>query len=256
MGNELEHIYQTYLSKKQNDIHYIGESSGVIKLRDIFKTLVPSEHPDAYAMLDNEVLIFEHFEFDSSNNNKKKGSQQRRSEAEDSRTFATLKPSGNGTLHHGEIFADYSIENYKKNLKQAFHKHYSEIAAYKQTLREKGVITGTERITTLFFIEDTTVLGNIVEPEYSDRALEPLVLLFCDFFLDLFECSPDLDMVVCASWFPNEYCLWYMDQTMILEYRKHEIDTSKVKIVNLNPQSIGVKLIIPDERLFERNESV
>ena len=256
MKNELEHIYQTYLSKEQNEIHYIGESSGIAKLADIFKRLVPFEHPDAYAMLENEVLLFEHFEFDSSNKSNKKGSQQRRSEADDNRIFATVKPSENGTLYHGEILADYSIENYKKNLKQAFDKHYSEIAAYKQTLQEKGVITGTERITTFFFIEDTTVLGNIFEPECSDRAWEPLVLLFCDFFLDLFECSPDLDMVVCASWFPNEYCLWYMDQTMILEYRKHEINTSKVKIVNFNPQSIGVKLIIPDERLFEQNESV
>ena len=246
MKNEVAHIFYKYFSKKQNEIHYIGESSGIAKLTDIFERLVPFEHPDAYAALDNEVLIFEHFEFDSSNNHKGKGSQQRRSEADDDRIFSTLEPSKKGTLHHGEIIADYSIENYKKNLKQAFDKHYSEIPQYTQTLLDKGIITASEKISTLFFIEDTTTLGNLIESEDGDLPCEPLLLPFCDFFLDLFELSPDLDAVVCASWFPSEYCLWYIDRNMIMDYRKNEIDTSKVKIINLNPQSLRVKILIPD----------
>ncbi len=248
MQNELNHIFQTYFSNKENPIHFYGEATRVIRICEFLRKLVPFDHPDAYAVFNDEVLIFEHFEFDSSTNNKK-GSQQRRSESYDNKEYEKVVSTEEGTIHHGVLTADYSIKNYISNLKTVFCKHYNEIPAYKKTLQEKGIISDATKISTLFFIEDTTILGNIFETKENESGWMPVILPLCDFFIELFEESIDLDIVMCASWYPNEYCLWYLDRTMIQEFKKHGIDTSVIEIINFNPQSIGVKISIPDEKL-------
>ncbi len=244
MGNELEHIHNTYDADTGTKV-ISWDKNLIDKLASICKVLVPFEHPDAYAIIDDEVLIFEHFEFDSSAFKNKKGTQQRRSEADDDRAFEAVVPIEEGAFHRREIIADYTIKNYRKNLERNFSEHYNEIPGYKKTLREKGIITDDCKITTLFFIEDKTELGNIYESEKEGVPWEPLVLPLCDFFLDIFENSPDLDIVICASWYPDQHCLWCIDRTMISKCRRYAVDTDNHEIINWNPQSEGIKMIIP-----------
>ena len=183
MKNEVDHILKKYFSDDPTTIHYYGDGQRVDRIGEIIGKLVPFDHPDAYAILDDEIVIFEHFEFDSSENQKRKGSQQKRSQADDNRAFAKVIPTEEGALHHGSISADYSMENYKNNLIRVFCKHYSEIDEYKQTIRERGIITGSERITTLFFIEDVTIFGNLFKSDNPNMRRETLSLPLCDFFL-------------------------------------------------------------------------
>lgn len=253
MKNELEHIIRTYFSEDNTPIHFIGDGTHVEILAEKLSRLVPFDHPDAYAVLDDEVLIFEHFEFDSSNKLRRKGSQQRRSESEDNKAFAAVVPTEKGTLHHGTILADYTIGNYRENLRQVFCKHYNEIPGYESTLREKGIITNSKKVTTLFFVEDTTLLGNIFETENREEGWQPLVLPLCDFFLELFENSQDLDIVIAVSWYPNEYCLWYIDRSMIQDCKLQAIDTKEIRIINFDPQHVGVKISIPDSGFHAGN---
>ncbi len=255
MNDKLSHIFQTYFSNERNEIHFLGNPPHINRLAKWLENLKPFDHPDAYARLEDEVLLFEHFEFDSSANNKK-GSQQRRSEATENRAFDAVVPTEAGALHHGTIAADYSIENYKKNLETVFCKHYNEIPEYKRSLREKGIITDANRVITAFFIEDTTILGNIYETKDETQPWKPIVLPFCDFFIDLFENSPDVEIALCASWYPSEYCLWYIDRTLIQEYRDQMIETKSVEIINFDPLSIGVKISIPDEKLQNNREQM
>lgn len=254
MKNELEHIFSTYFSE-ETAIHCYGDEEHISKLVPLLQALVPFEHPDAYSKVENKVLIFEHFEFDSSNNSRN-GTQQRKSIAADDRAFDAVVPTEAGAVYHGQIIADYSIENYRNNLKRSFDKHYKEIPEYKNTLRETGVITDTDEVITLFFIEDRTELGTIFESKREGVSWEPLILPHCDFFLDLFEKSQDLDMAICASWYPKQYCLWFIDRTMIAESRGHMVSTSDIKIINTNPRCLGYKIIIPKDALSEKINDV
>lgn len=240
MKNEVVRIYYDYFYKGETEIKCFGDRSRVTFLTKMWENINPFEHPDGYAVLGEEVIIFEHFEFDSSNNGRK-GSEQRRAEAADEKAFRSFVSSEKETVYHGSIAANYTIENYRDNLEKVFASHYREIPRYVKTLQEKGIMTGENRIINLFFIEDTTELGNIFESK-TDGSNVLLVLPLCDFFLDLFERSTELDIVIYANCYAKQ--LWYIDRSMIKEYREQEIETRTIKLFNFNPKSLGIKIPI------------
>lgn len=247
MKNEIQRICEKFFSGECNTICFYGCGDGLEKVIELLGDITPSDHPDGYSVIKDDVLIFEHFEFDSSVGSKRKGSQQRRSEAENKRESDKIPATEDGIIIRSEISAEYTIESYKENFLQHFAKHYEEISQYKKSLMEQGIILPTSNITTLFFVEDTTILGNIYEVDSWDIPWKPVILLACDFFLDLFEQSPDLDCILCGSWIPNKYCLWYIDRSMIAAYREHVIDTSKIKLCNFSPRNLGFKKLFSNE---------
>lgn len=244
--NELFQFLDSYFSKNENTIHFFGDKENVLDVMRFFGHIFQSDRPDAYAVIDDEVLIIEHFEFDSSNN-RAKGSQQKRLEAEDNRKFTGIAAIEAGTLYHSSINADYTMENYRNNISKIFKEHYGKIEEYKDNLKRAGVIERNSIVRTAFFIEDTTMLGNIYETRSWESPIAPVVLPMCDFFLDLFEASPDLYCVFCGSWIPNDYCLWFIDRSMLAKYRENQIKTNEIKICNLAPRHIGIKIFLPND---------
>lgn len=245
---ELQHIFNHYFSPENASIHFYGDE-GKCRIKEIlpfFGLLVPFNHPDGYASNDDEFIIFEHFEFDSSKGSKRKGSKQRRSEADDSRAFDAVIPTKEGSEYHGALDVSYFIDYYRENFLRSFDDHYSEIPKYKETLKSKGLLTDSHRITTVFFIEDTTIFGNFYATDSWDESVTPLILLHCDFFLDLFESSPDLDCVIFGRFYDR--WLWYIDQSLISEYRKHIVNTHEIEVFDYTPRSTGYKVLLtPDE---------
>lgn len=73
MKNEVKHIYETYFAEESTLIYSCGNSEHIVALAEFLSRLVQFNHPDAFAKIGNEVLILEHFEFDSSRNSKGKG---------------------------------------------------------------------------------------------------------------------------------------------------------------------------------------
>lgn len=244
--NELTQIVEKYFSREENKVNFFGNGEEVQEVMRFFSGFVQYDHPDAYSIIGNEALLLEHFEFDSSNRTKAKGSQQRRSEAEDIRVFSQELPTETGTVHHSLIDADYTIQNYKNNLSDVFGEHYYRISDYKRALAAEGILQSNISVRTLFFIEDTTLLGNVFETDSWEKPVLPVILPMCDFFLDLFEKSPDLDYALCGSWVPNDYQLWFIGRSMIEDYRKNQIITSEIHICNFSPHSVGMKMVIPD----------
>lgn len=244
--NELYRIWERYFSSDNIVVHYYGSGGRIREVLDCLYSLTPFDHPDAYYSTDNEFIVFEHFEFDSSKGNRKKGSQQRRSEADDTRAFNAVIPTKEGSEYHGCINASYCIDYYKDNLMRSFSEHYKEIPEYKKTLSKIGLLSSSKRVTTIFFIEDSALLGNTFDSGEWDKPSIPLILLHCDFFLDLFENSPELDCVIFGRFYDRE--LWYIDHSLIDTYREHEVDTSNIQLFNYNPRSTGFKVLLsPDE---------
>lgn len=130
--NELYRIWERYFSSDNTVVHYYGSGGRIREVLEYLYSLTPFDHPDAYYSADNEFIIFEHFEFDSSKGHRKKGSRQRRSEADDTRAFNSVIPTKEGSEYHGCINASYSIDYYKDNMMRSFSDHYSEIPEYKK----------------------------------------------------------------------------------------------------------------------------
>lgn len=247
---ELKHIFDHYFSPENASIHFYGDEDKcrIKEILPFFSLLIPFNHPDGYAATDDEFIIFEHFEFDSSRGTKRKGSKQRRSEADDSRAFDAVIPTKEGSEYHGVLDVSCSIDSYRENFLRSFADHYSEIPEYVKTLKCKGLLTDTQNITTIFFIEDTSIFGNAYDTDSWDATNIPLILLHCDFFLDVFENSPDMDCVVFGSTYYREKQLWYIDHSLIAEYRKHMVNTNEIDVFDYTPRSTGYKVVLtPDE---------
>lgn len=245
--NEVLHIIQKYFGNKENSIKFIGNADKLNDLVKFFDCLIPFDRPDAYAMINDRVLILEHFEFDSSNKGRK-GSQQVKEQVRLEREFAKANATEEGIIVHGEMCTNYTMENYKANILEAFEQHYNKINEYKNNLIKNGKATLETEFITLFFIEDVTELGNLyVDRNGCNTKTLPVILPFCDFFLEKFQHSPLLDCVLCASWMPNRNEVWYIDHSMIDDYISNKIYSDSIRIIDFQPHLMGIKIIIPEQ---------
>lgn len=246
MKGEIIRIINKYFSDVESEVMFYGQREYAIETLDFFKNLVPYDHPDGYSVLNGDLLIVEHFEFDSSKNSRG-GSQQRTSDAKGKREFSETLPSIEGTESNWTIDAEYSMQNYKKNFEKVFSSHYSKIDNYKESLIAANIVPQDANIRTMFFVEDTTLLGNVYRGDSLESPCVPVILQKCDFFLDLFEKSPKLDCVMSASFANDKYWLWYIGRNMIAEYRKRQIITNDINIINFTPHTKAFKLLIPNK---------
>ena len=105
----------------------------------------------------------------------------------------------------------------------------------------------------MFFVEDATTLGNVYLTYNYKNPTAPIILLACDFFLDLFEEYTELDFVMLGSWYYDDYHLWYIERDMISQYRQHTIDTSRIELIDFKTEYIGFKYVIPLDKISENS---
>ena len=214
-----------YLPEQENDFFKTVEffNSGILCF----------DRPDGFCKKDNSVLIIEHFEFDSSNNTKK-GSQNRQEEARISRRE---HESTDISFIRDQINCNYSIENYIKNAKKFFDSHYNNIQEYKKNLKKEKIITDTTEVKTLFCIEDVTALGN-----YDINERTPVILLYCDEFIEYVKDCLELDYILCFSSFGQETYTWFASIKNILEYKEKALKKENIKLAELQPQVISTRV--------------
>ncbi len=244
---EVEVIVNRYFSDKKNEICYCGNSTKIKQLQEILSNLKGWDCPDGYSRLDDEFVIFEHFEFDSSNRLNKVGSIQRIELAKDNELFSKVIESlgeEKTKSHHNIIKAEYTMANYIENLTAIFQAHHSKIPQYKANLIANRKLNDGENVTTMFFIEDTTLFGNNYETDGWERTVGRIMPVFCDFFIELFEKSLNVDCVICASQnLTGGHELWYMDRENADAYKQNMINTKDISIINFKPHIIDFAAI-------------
>ena len=130
MKNELKLFIRNFLENR--DIKYFGEQETEfnILLKFFNSGIFTYDHPDGFCKYEDNVLIIEHFEFDSSNINKK-GSKNRQEIFRTSK-YKPQKDVGI-EIYRDEIKCDYTIENYVDN----FEKQINELdEKYKESFRD------------------------------------------------------------------------------------------------------------------------
>jgi hypothetical protein len=244
LKDELHRIISRYFPDDNNTIYTFGDKERVLEIMRYFAGINQYDKPDAFSIIDETVFILEHFEFDSSSTGSN-GSQQKREESKDDRLFQHIEGTEDGITFRNILTANYSIDNYRKNVTSKFLEHYEKLDIYREHLMNDGIITPDTRYIFAFFIEDSTLLGNMFQTDDWNAPTRALFLPCCDFFIDLFERSLRLDCVFCGSWVYKGYHLWYMDRTMTEDYRIKQIDTKGIRLCNFTPHHVGFKVIIP-----------
>lgn len=224
-----------------NSAEYKNEVASLIKKMEQFEK--PS--PDGYSKIGNKVLIIEHFEFDSAQTiykkNESKGSENRKE-------LGRIEKEVKQSLLEGNVFSKnainckYNIKQYIKNAISGFKNHYAKIPSYKKHLRAEKIINDDTETKVMFLIEDTTPLINL-----DCKNMEPIILVKCDKFLDVFEKHKHVDYILCFSEYnkqddifsdyKTEKKIFFLSQLSIQDYRNSELKVNEIEIMDWgNPQ--------------------
>ena len=144
---------------------------------------------------------------------------------------------------------NHNSQDYVENALNNAKIHYNKIDSYIDNLCKSGKLSNINSIKIGFFIEDTSVLGNVfvervrVEnlktKNHPETNKHPIILCCTKQFLDWFEEHTKLDFCFCASNCGDKYFLWFISRESIFEYRKNEIDMEQIEIINFTPQVVG-----------------
>jgi hypothetical protein len=251
--SELNLALEKYFNEDENIIHFFGKQKKVILnfMERLFKVYL-FEEPDGFYKEENNVLIVEHFEFDSTKRSKGKGSEYRREEAKINRKISNLVPNEKGKIYHEKFECTHTIVNYINNAMNLWREHYKNIINYKERLKKENIIKKGDIIETAFLIEDMTCLGN----SYMENdKLYSLILLHCEEFLNLFETCIDVKYILSLSTNGNYKNIWFIDRSFIKDYRKYQIKKGNIKIIDFKPNIVGWEVIIPNGKINKKENN-
>lgn len=237
MAKELDNFIKNvcsasdWIAGTENHVH-------VLKIVDVLRKSYRGDElkrPDGYYKEGNDVYMIEHFEFDSSK--PFKGSLNK---VELNRVNKDFNKVPNAqSIYYNQINCNYTYDYYKKRLKDTYNNHYEKIDGYKEILKNMGIINCNSTVTTIFCIEDTSALGSIL---YKDNMQHIILPTRCKSFLDLFEESFDLDIVICRSAYHNNVS--FLDKNNINYYRSNELEDNDIELINWNPQVVGFSIML------------
>ena len=198
-----------------------------------------------YSKVNNEVLLLEHFEFNSSGTIRKAGSLQRNEEARIDEEFNKSKYiSSDDSLFHDEIKIKPSLENYKNNFIKNFENHYNKIPEYIEHLREDGILKD-EQYHVAFFIEDTSALGSYyLDKESKMKVIVPIYTNF--FWKEIKKHDKNLNYIFFGFYNGRGYDTYFIDIKSDYDYSSHLFELTEDNFLDLEPKVMGANISVPD----------
>ena len=244
MKHELEAIRDFLL--KAEEIRYFGEDNSLRCFVDMFfhGDLHIGDAPDFYISMNNEIMIVEHFEFDSYGVNRK-GSIHRQELAKIERMNSKIPYTESGELRHVEMQGRTSYRNYIDNASRSFDDHYAHVDMYIDNLRKAQIINEKLEVKIVFLIEDVSPLGSVaVKYNGDDPPFIPMNLAFCKEFIELIENKDMVDYIIACSSYGNVNETWFIDLQQLEEYRKQAIDFAAMEFVDFSTHVLTYKRLI------------
>ena len=165
--------------------------------------LVPFERPDMYAVLDDKLVLLEHFAFDASKHSRK-GMHGFRNESEIHEKMNQLNP-GEELL----VKTDYSvsIQDWQDNFNRIFSSHYTKIDDYIDNVKLQVENPSEKEIVTGFFVENPF-------PPYLNigRKIYDIPYIFTTQFQSKFIESPKLDFLLYGCYYNGKPQIFYADK--------------------------------------------
>lgn len=230
MNNEYDRFIKYLLAG--NGIKGCEEFCSKEWLQSFQNNLKPYESPDMIAELDDELVIFEHFQFDGTKKTNKgmKGIQEENKIESEINNF--FNEGEEGTFITATKEKASPVE-YWNNFIYAFQKHYSKINSYKLNLDEINI--NDKKITTGFCIENKyPPYVRCSERKNKRSFLEEVCLIESSEFLDLFEKSNDIDFVILCGIYNCNYMAIYVNKKMIPYLRECSYSIKNISFWNKN----------------------
>ena len=242
LKNEISRIKLHYFSSPGAQCHYWNSNeSEVCNLFAALQKAQDGNMPDGYAVHQNSIYLFEHFEFDAYPRTKS-GSKYKKGDIEIQRRFLreNQEDPSKKSLHTA-VPGKPSMQHYMKNAQEIFSKHLRQVPTYKKNIRE--LLKNDDMETkVIFIIEDTTTLGSILQDGRQ------VILPECDFFIELFEQQDEVDGILCiASGSHGKSIVSYMDKASIPTLRMNMIQTSNVELIPWNTMVMHRIFEIPND---------
>ena len=227
--NELIHIYNEYLCAAKgianNGFHVITERS----FYDALHGLVPYERPDMYAVLEDKIIIFEHFAFDSSRSIRRSMTGMQEEAHLERRISSSISDD---QIHIDKADYEISFSYWQENFERCFQNHYDKIGEYKEKVVTYLGDTG-KKIITGFFIENK--YAPYVHVSKKMFAL-PYVCTtqFCSKFIN----SPNIDFVV-YGYYDGWPKLIYIDRDGLhKQSRLYDLTSKDITLSHLNSNEV------------------
>lgn len=249
--NEVLNVLQQYLSDETgNEVHFHGSTEAVQWFSNMLTHghIVEHEAPDLLITNANDILLIEHFEFDSFSSSSK-GSKNQIEQSRIARMQKALPATEEGVSFSDVIRGDSSYHNYCKNAIENFNKHYAKIKKYKENIFSEEIVQAEPSIRIMFLIDDVSPIGTMASDKEGN--LHAVTLAHCSAFINRLEQAPDVDYVLCTSCAGNKKFIWFIDIAEITAYKNNIENYEEMQFFASNPHVIGYKIAIPDTRLQE-----
>lgn len=236
--NEFVSCLKKYLGAKCTcDKGYLKQSN---KIMDAMEKITYSDAPDGYSCLDDKIVIFEHFEFDSTRNNRK-GSEQKREKYIIDKNFDDWSREHEGVfIQKSDTVASTTL--LANNFIKALTSHSNKLESYKTNLIRQGIGNINTKFEFCIIAENTDWYGMSCIDKYTWKALS---------IYDIKECvdclkRQNFDYLLIFSKINNEYAIEI----------KHKIEFTKMRLKNIksandislfcpSPITIGGNRFIP-----------
>ena len=196
------------------------------------------ERPDAYAVIDDTLLLIEHFTFDNSKIQDNAGSDLRRIQSENNRKIdKKLNEMPFSKIHENievrgivveKESVDQSSDYYVDNLTKQFQKHAGKIPDYKAHITQK-YSQPFHKIIMGFVIEEINTFGSTFVENGQQYIVD---LRQTKEFLDLFENQRDLDFVLYTiSLHNNDVYQSFVSKKTLSLYREEQYEVKSKTLI-------------------------
>lgn len=202
---EYAHLINNYLCINPLVIPYTAYYSITFdELGDVLHNLNSFESPDMYSVLEDKVIILEHFEFDSSKHSRK-GMKGKQEESLLEKRIASAAPDSIFRCDWGNY--SISLADWKSNFERIFDSHYNKISEYKRAVLQQLNIYQKKPVLVGFFIENQ--YAPIVS--CTNRQHEELYYFETIQFAEKIADRKNLDFILFGGWYNQKPQIFYID---------------------------------------------
>lgn len=195
-----------------------------------------TDGPDGYFILNNDLVMIEHFEFDASPRIGQKGSVYKKQ----------IGKMNNNNLREKVLNHEENKNFYLKNALSSMQDHYIKFNLYLENLKREGIYREGMKTHMVFLIEDSTPVPCFIK---NKKEATPLNLFKISEFLDEFQKMPLLNAAFLSINFitPDVYMITTENFN---DYKKEKYNIDDIELI----KKLNTKFILKDSPLlFDRS---
>ena len=235
---EVDMFFKKLNGKK---VEYLCDK-GECSLLELFLSgqYVPFDRPDAYLVSNNEVLIIEHFSFNSYITKKKGGNLYRKEFNEIEKSLNEKCENDPFNYVEKKINVKSSYVDYIDNCKRIFEDHYNKIDEYRKHLIANGIATEEQNFKVCFLLDEDSILGSAV---MDNNRPTPIFLYKSKEFLDFYKKHPKVDWVFSVGRIGNVVCPYFFTHKSISLLENKVIDYASKQFLSFTPTCLGASVV-------------